>query len=506
VDSVTAPIAHTRRHRARFLTELEHFLRFPSVSSQPRHADDVARCAAWLAGHLRAIGLPQATVVPTARHPLVLARRPAPDRPRLLLYGHYDVQPADPLAEWRSPPFVPTRRGENLYGRGASDDKGQLFAHVKAIEGYLRTAGSLPVDLTCLFDGEEEIGSPSLKPFLAAHRRELACDAAVISDTRMLGPDRPAITYAMRGGLGMELEVSRPGQDLHSGNFGGAVHNPLQALCAILARLHDRSGRIAIPGFYDRVRCPSAAERAYMRRVGPTDAEIRRDALMPRPAGPTENGADLWGEPGYSLYERTTIRPDLTVNGLSGGYQGPGGKAVIPARGSAKLSFRLVPDQDPAEVEGLVRDHLARIAPPTVGLCARTQMRARPAVVDRTHPAMRAAARAYRRGFGAAPVFLRSGGTIPIVNTLQELLGVPVVLMGFALPDDALHAPNEKLHLPTFYRAIETCAWFYAELGESGHSGRGRTGIVGKERGAAGGRVASASARVPSSVGTNARG
>jgi acetylornithine deacetylase/succinyl-diaminopimelate desuccinylase-like protein len=247
------------------------------------------------------------------------------------------------------------------------------------------------------------------------------------------------VTYALRGSLGLELEVRGPEHDLHSGNFGGAVHNPLQALCEMIARLHDPDGRIAVPGFYDRVRRWGDVERGFMARNGPSDAEILRDARARKG----------WGERGYSLYERTTICPALTVNGITGGYQGPGGKAVIPARAVAKLSFRLVPDQDPREVERLFRAHVARITPPTVTVEVRTLSRARPALVDRRHPALRAAAAAYRKGFGAAPVFLRSGGTIPVVNTFQELLGVPTVLMGFALPDDRIHAPNEKFHLPT---------------------------------------------------------
>jgi acetylornithine deacetylase/succinyl-diaminopimelate desuccinylase-like protein len=270
----------------------------------------------------------------------------------------------------------------------------------------------------------------------------------------MLAPDRPAITYALRGALALELEVSGPRHDLHSGGFGGAVHSPLAALCELVARLHDPGGRVAIPGFYERVRPVSPAERAYLARVGPSDAQVLRDAGV-------ERG---WGEPGYSLYERTALRPALTVNGLAGGYQGPGAKAIIPARAAAKLSFRLVPDQDPREIDLLFRRHLAHIRPPTVEFAVRTLSRARPALIDRRHPALRAAATAYRLGFGAAPVFLRSGGTIPVVSAFREILGIPTVLMGFALPDDRMHAPDEKFHLPTFYRGVATCIHFLAAL------------------------------------------
>jgi acetylornithine deacetylase/succinyl-diaminopimelate desuccinylase-like protein len=442
------PLAYAHSHRKRSLAEIMNFIRFPTVSAQPKHSDDLKQCAAWLASHLQQIGMEHVKVVPTPRHPLVYAEwRHAPGRPTVLIYGHYDVQPVDPLHEWHSPPFEPLVRGNDLYGRGASDDKGQLFAHVKALESYLHTSSRLPVNVKCLFEGEEEIGSPNLAPFLVRHKRALAADIAVLSDTRMLAPDHPALTYALRGGLSLELEVRGPRQDLHSGSFGGAVHNPLQALCEIVARLHRADGRVNIPGFYDRVRRWGNEERAYMARTGPTDVQILQDAQV-------ERG---WGEHGYSLYERTTIRPALAVTGLIGGYQGPGVKSIIPARAVAKLNFRLVPDQDPREIERLFRQHIARLTPPTVRSRVHTNLMAKPALVDPHHPAMQAAIVAYRSGFGAAPVFLRSGGTIPVVNTLQEMLGLPTVLMGFALPNDCMHAPNEKFHLPNFYNGIATC-------------------------------------------------
>jgi acetylornithine deacetylase/succinyl-diaminopimelate desuccinylase-like protein len=439
---------------ARVLEELKRFVRFASVSAQSAHAADVRACAGWLAGHLKEIGMAGVRVIATPRHPIVYAEwNRAPGRPTVLIYGHYDVQPPDPLQEWTTPPFEPTVRGPYLYGRGACDDKGQLFAHVKALERFLKTTGRLPVNVKCLFEGEEEIGSPSLKMFLERHARDLKADAAVMSDTRILGPDRPALTYSLRGGLSLEIEVTGPRQDLHSGTFGGAVHNPAQALCEILAGLHDAQGRIAIPGFYDRVRVPAPDERADLKKVGPPDAKILADA-----------GADRgWGEPGWSLYERTTVRPSLSVTGLTGGYQGEGSKAVIPARASAKLNFRLVPDQDPREIDLLVRRHVARITPPAVCSRVTTHLRAKPAVLDRRHPVMQAAARAYRRGFGAAPVFLRSGGSIPVVNLFQDVLGIPTALMGFALPDSQIHAPNERFHLPTFERGITTCRAFLEE-------------------------------------------
>lgn len=442
----------------RWEAELKEFLRFPSVSADPRRAPDVRRCAAWLASHLSGVGLERVRIIPTPGHPLVVAEwRHRPARPTILIYGHYDVQPADPLSEWRTPPFEPTVRGDDLYARGASDDKGQLFTHVKALEWWLRTKGALPVNVVCLFEGEEEIGSPNLTPFLAGHRNDFRAEVAVVSDTRMLGPDRPALTYALRGALSVEVEVLGPAHDLHSGNFGGVVHNPLQALCEIVARLHEREGRVAIPGFYGRVREWPANEREYMARSGPSADQIRGDAGV----------EGLWGEPAYSPYERLTIRPALTVNGITGGYQGPGAKGVIPSRASVKLNFRLVPDQTPEEVDRLLRRHLQSAVPGKVRCRITTLMVARPVVLPRQHPALRAAATAYTWAFGAEPVFLRSGGSIPVVSTFQTELGIPTVLMGFALPDDRLHAPNEKFHLPVFFRGVETSARFLEEAGKT---------------------------------------
>ena len=452
---MAAALADARRHRERFVAELGELVRFESVSAEPRRAPDVAACATWLAGHLRGLGLSEARVVPTPRHPLVRAAwRRAPGQATALLYGHYDVVPPDPLAAWRSPPFVATRRGDELYGRGTSDDKGQLFAHVKALEAYLRTAGRLPINVTCLFEGEEEIGSPSLESVLADHRGELHADVAVVSDTPMLGPGRPAITYALRGLLNFELRVDGPRRDLHSGAFGGAVHNPAQVLCDMLSTLHDAAGRVTVPGFYDRVRAADHAERGMMARTGPSSTRLRRDG-----------GIEVdWGEPGYTPYERTTLRPALIVNGLAGGYRGPGPKGVIPASAQAKVSVRLVPDQDPEEIAERIALHLARITPPTVRVRIEGHSGAPPFVVDGEQPALPAAVAALRAGFGPPPVFLRAGGTIPAVSMLRKVLGLSPLLMGFGLPDDGIHGPNERLHLPTFWRGVETCIWLLAEL------------------------------------------
>jgi len=448
-------LVYARANQSRFLAELEEFVSFPSVSAQPERANDLKRCAEWLAKHLRGLGLDQVRVIQTRGHPLVYAEwRHAPQRPTMLVYGHYDVQPPDPLDAWMSPPFEPIVRGNDLYSRGASDDKGQMFVHLKALEAYLKTDGVLPVNVKCLFEGEEEIGSPNLMSFLASNKRTLSADFAVVSDMPIPSPVRPAITYALRGALSAEMDITGPQHDLHSGIFGGAVHNPLEALCGILAGLAGTDGRVSIPGFYDCVREGTAAERRYMAQFGPTDEQILQNAAAKEP----------WGEFGYSLYERSTLRPALSINGISGGYSGVGGKAVIPCRASAKVSFRLVPDQDPHEIDCLFRRHVAALTPPTVCAKIRTNFGANPVVIDIAHPPIRAAAVSYQKGFGAPPVFLRSGGSIPIVNTFEKTLAIPTVLMGFALPNDGMHTPNEKFHLPNFYRGITTSIWLLSEL------------------------------------------
>jgi acetylornithine deacetylase/succinyl-diaminopimelate desuccinylase-like protein len=394
-------------------------------------------------------------IAESGSNPVVYAQSEIdPARPTVLVYGHYDVQPADMKDGWSSPPFEPVVRGSDLLGRGASDDKGQVMIHVKALESILASGGRLPVNVKCVFEGAEEQGSPGLKPLLEANRNALAADVAVVSDTRILGPDRPALTYSLRGSLGCEIEVRTLDHDVHSGAFGGAVQNPLEVMSEVLAGLHASDGRIAIKDFYDDVRDVSAAERSFMATQGPSDASIIADA----------SAAAAWGERGYTAYERTTIRPSVSVNGVSGGYQGPGGKAVIPGRATAKLSFRLVPGQDPVRVEKLLRDHLRRVMPRGVKAELEFRAAALSAEIDRNHPIMRAAARAYEAGFGRAPVFLRSGGTIPVVNNLSEVLAAPVVLMGFALPDDGMHAPNEKFHLPQLMRGIATVIAFFEEV------------------------------------------
>jgi len=453
---ISAPLSYARAHHSKFVAELKEFLRFPSVSSQPQRADDVKRCAHWLARHLKNIGLERVRVIPTRGNPIVYASwmggTHAENRATLIIYGHYDVLPGEPIAEWKTPPFTPTIKGADIYARGAADDKGQFFCHVKAIEAFLRTTHTLPVNVKCIFEGEEEIGSTHLLPFIQRNKRALRADAAVISDTKMLAHGRPAISYAQRGGLRTELELRGPKEELHSGTFGGAILNPIQVACEIVASLHDWRGRVKIPGFYDDVRTWSEKERAYMARVGPSNTKILHDAKV-------DHG---WGEADYSLYERTTIRPALTVNGIAGGHYGPGGKGVIPTHAIVKMSFRLVPDQDPERIGKLFREHINGVVPRGIEASLRILSPIQPALVDQKHPAVRTAAFAFKKAFGAYPVFLRSGGSIPVVNAFQETLGIPAVLMGFGLPDDRIHAPNEKFHLPNFFRGIETSIWYLA--------------------------------------------
>jgi acetylornithine deacetylase/succinyl-diaminopimelate desuccinylase-like protein len=446
-----AALEHAAAGRARFCADLAEFVRFPSVGADPRRRDDVAACARWLAGRVRAAGVADVEVVRTPGHPIVHAVWDgAPGAPTVLVYGHYDVQPAEPLATWRTPPFDPVVVGEDLVGRGACDDKGPLLCHVAAIESRLATAGRLPVNVVCVFEGEEEHGSPHLPAYLRAQRRHLAADVAVMSDTRMRGRGRPVIVDGTRGALSLEITLARSGDEVHAGQFGGAVANPLDALCRMVAALHDAHGRIAVPGFYRRVRLASPAERARMAREAPSRAEILRDA------GTT----DAAGEAGWTAYERTTVRPALTVTGLAGGYTGPGAKSAVPARAQARLNLRLVPEQDPAEVEHLVRSRLRALAPAGIELTVRAGNGSRATTIDRRHPGLRAGAEALRESFGHAAVFLRSGGTIPIVADIHELFGAPTVLMGFALPDDGMHAPNEKVNLPTLHRGIAACIRF----------------------------------------------
>jgi len=448
--------SYLAEHRDRFVRELCEYLRFPSVSAQPRHAGDLRACAAWIAEHCRGIGL-DAKVHPTGGSPIVLAktpRRPGSRKPHFLVYGHYDVQPPEPLELWKAPPFEPTIVGDALFARGSSDNKGQHFAHLKAVEAYARTGTELPCDLTFLIEGEEEVGCTHLGPFLRAHRKELACDAIVISDTGMPSPKHPALTYALRGIVAMEVTVHGPDRDLHSGIFGGSVDNPAMVLCQMLAKLRDGRGKVLVPGFYDKVRKLRPFEREQMARLPLRESAERRFLGVPA----------LFGEQGYSCAEQRSARPTCEINGLTSGYQGEGSKTIIPAWARAKLTFRLVDDQDPAEIQRLVAARLEALCPPTVRLEIEAGHGGAPYRIEPDGPLALASLRALKKAFGREPVLLREGGSIPIVNDFRRILGVDSLLLGLALPDANAHSPNEQFSLSIFEKGMRLSAALWPEL------------------------------------------
>ena len=444
--------ARQPEHRARWVRELRELLAFPSISATARDRAHVAAAAAWLATHLARIGLHNARVLPGSRGgpPSVYADwLQAPGQRTLLCYGHYDVQPAGPLATWRTPPFQPEIVNQYLFARGASDDKGQLFIHLKAIESYLSGVGGLPINVKVWLEGEEEVGSPNLSAFLDCATERLRADAVLISDTEMSAPHQPSIVYGLRGQVSLDLEVSGAPRDLHAGRYGGAVLNPLQALCELIAGLHDNHNRIAVPGVYARVRAISPRERQQLRCQTGEHSELRY-----RPAR---------GEPGYTGFERTVLRPALVVQGMGGGKVGSEGPVVVPGRASARLSMRLVPDQEPAEIGRLLIRHLARTAPPGSRLRTRITAGSRPVLLSPRQLAVAAAARAVRATWHVPPVLTRSGGTIPVVDQLHRRLGAPIVLLGFGLASDNIHSANERLSLPRFFRGVQTVVRFIAE-------------------------------------------
>jgi acetylornithine deacetylase/succinyl-diaminopimelate desuccinylase-like protein len=454
---MTTPFQYAADNGSRFIEELKDLLRIPSISTLTNHKGDIHAAAEWLRDHCLSLGMTHAEVLPTSGNPIVYAEwMGAGNAPTVLIYGHYDVQPVDdPRNEWRSHPFEPVERNGNLYARGAIDDKGQLFLHLKVFESFMQTTGTFPLNVKVLLEGEEETGSGSLLPFIQQYRDQLGCDVVVISDTGMLSPTQPAIIYGLRGLIYTEIEVIGPTGDLHSGAFGGAVHNPIQALVEILAQLHDENGRVTIPGFYDRVRRLSPAERQAFADIPETDEAFRAQAGVPR----------LWGEPEFTRKERVGARPTLEINGIVGGWTGEGQKTVIPARALAKISCRLVPDQNPHEIQELLKAHLMRLAPDTVRLEFRQiAVPSAGSLVELDSPPMRVASIAYERVFGVRPVFKREGGSIPVVTYFQQELGVSSIMLGFGLPDDNLHAPNEKITLSQFHKGIQTLIHFYGML------------------------------------------
>jgi acetylornithine deacetylase/succinyl-diaminopimelate desuccinylase-like protein len=494
VEVKQAAIAFAQQEGSRFVEELKALLRIPSVSTAPKHVGDVRRAAEFCADELRRIGMERVRLIETSEaqsmvadtsgpsrvvparigHPLVSAEwlhaPPSPDgkpAPTVLCYGHYDVQPAEPLDEWTSPPFDPTERDGNLYARGAVDDKGQMWMHVKALESLMAAGnGKLPVNVRVILEGEEEVGGEGIAAYVREHGDDLRADVALVSDTEMFAPDLPTLCVGLRGMIYTEIEVRGARTDLHSGIYGGAAPNPFVALAQIIAKLKDEGGRILIPGIYDQVQAPTAAELEAWRAL-PFDEEAYRQAEV--------GSKELTGEPGFSVLERTWARPTLDVHGIRGGFTGEGAKTVIPAKALAKVSLRLVPDMTPAETFRLLGEYVATIlagpnGPKGVEVDVRLIHAGDPIVVSTDNRFVRAATDAMREVWGKETVFVRGGGSIPIVGDFVRELNIPTVMMGFGLPDDNLHAPNEKFHLANFHRGIQSIIGFLSNVGADGHA------------------------------------
>ena len=447
---------YLKQNQSRFVAELCDYLRFPSVSAQPQHKPDLEACAGWLVDHCRNIGL-ETKLCPTAGHPIVVAKTPRTNgtrKPHFMVYGHYDVQPAEPFDLWKSPPFEPRIEGRTIYARGSTDNKGQNLAHLKAVEAYLKTGTPLPCDLTFVLEGEEEVGSESLSDFLNTNRSELDCDAIVISDTGIPSLKHPALTYSLRGIIAFEITVHGPARDLHSGIFGGAVENPAMALARMLAQVRDARGRVTIPGFYDGVLPLSKFERQQAKRYPMKDAQLKKLLGSPR----------LFGEKGFTATEQRSARPTFEINGLTSGYQGEGSKTIVPSWARAKITCRLVPNQNPARLRKAVVAYLKKICPPTVRLEIKAGHGAEAYFVSPTSNLAQASLRALKQAFEAEPILMREGGSIPIVNKFKRILGADSLLLGLGLPDDNAHSPNEKFHLDCFEKGQRMSAFLWQEL------------------------------------------
>ena len=447
-------LQYARKNKEKFLSSLKEILSIPSVSTDPSHAGDIHRAAEWLAKQLRSLGMQNVQIMPTAKYPIVYGEwLGVAEAPTILIYGHYDVQPADPLNLWKTGPFDPVVRGEDIYARGASDMKGQALVMLNAVESLVKTGG-LPVNIKWLFEGEEEIGSPSLETFISEHKSLLACDFAVNPDSGMIGKEYPTLTYALRGLAYFELRVYGPAHDLHSGIYGGAVHNPAIGLAELIAGMHDSMGRVTLPNFYDKVRKLSRDERDELARLPIDDKHFLEVTGAPA----------LYGEAGFSVNERTGARPTLDVNGLLSGFTSEGSKTVIPAWAMAKISMRLVPDQDPEEVHKQFVGYLEEHAPKDIRWELTVMAGGAASISDRDNIGVQAMGKALETVWGTRPYFRREGGSIPVVKDMQNLLGIESVVSGFGLPDDNVHAPNEKLHLPTWYKGIEAVIHFFMNL------------------------------------------
>ena len=451
-------LTYISKNQNRYINELKQFLSIPSISNDPKNQADMRDCANFLRDQLNDIGFQQTKIFPTNGHPIVFGEwLGAPGKPTLLFYGHYDVQPVEPLELWKSKPFEPTIHQGEIYARGSVDDKGQVWMNLKAIEAYLKTQGSLPINIKVLIEGEEEVGSSNLENFIYSHKEMLKSDAALISDTPMLKHGLPSIGYALRGLAYFQLDVTGSHDDLHSGSFGGAVINPNFALAQIILSLKDAKGRILIPGFYDDVVPLTTQEKIEMSKLPFNEEKFCKDFGVPT----------LFGEQGYKTLERIWARPTLEVNGMSGGFIGEGSKTVIPACAMAKISMRLVPNQDPKHVAKLFENYLQKITPPSVKLKMKYLNGGKPWVTPIHHPTIQAAFRAFKKGYGTTPVFIREGGSIPVVAILAEILDIPTALMGIGLPDSNTHAPNEKLNLANFKHGTISIAHFFDEFSTS---------------------------------------
>lgn len=448
-------LRYIEENKSRYLDELKTLIAIPSISTNPENKGDVERCAAWVSSHLTKIGMNNSQIFPTAGHPIVYADHlNAPGKPTLLIYGHYDVQPVDPINLWTTPPFEATIRGENLYARGSADDKGQVFIHLKSIEAFLKNGGSLPINLKMIIEGEEEIGSEHLSTFVKEQKELLKADLVLISDTAMFAKGVPSVCYGLRGLSYMQIDLTGPNKDLHSGSFGGSVHNPIQALSEIIAQLHDKNGRITIPGFYDNVLKLTAKERSAYKKLPWSDKKYSRDLGV----------AELYGEKGYTTLERLWARPTLECNGIWGGFTGEGAKTVLPSKASAKISMRLVPNQKAGQIAKLFEKYIRKIAPKTVDINVQYLHGGEAAITPIESPGVQAAVVALKKGFGKKPLYQREGGSIPIVIQFKQLLGLDTVLLGFGLPDENAHAPDEFINLENFFGGVRTAAHFYNEL------------------------------------------
>lgn len=439
----------------RYIEELKEFLRIPSVSTMPEHKNDIQKAASFVAGKLKEAGLSRAEVIQTEGHPVVYGEwLGAPGKPTVLIYGHYDVQPVDPIDLWNSPPFEPVIKDGKIWARGATDDKGQMFMHIKSVEAYFKTIGSLPLNVKFIIEGEEEIGSEHLTIFLKQNKDLLKCDAVLISDTSLYAPSVPTVTYGLRGLCYMEVEVTGPNRDLHSGSFGGAVANPINVLSSMIASLQDKNGKILIPGFYDDVRKLTAKEKESYKKLKFSDKQYAKELGV----------SELQGEKGFTTLERLWARPTLDCNGIWGGFTGAGAKTVIPSKAFAKISMRLVPDQDPKKVARMFAQYFKSIAPKSVKVNVKSLHGGYPVVVPLEHKATNSAAIAMEKAFGKKTVYMREGGSIPVVVDFVKTLKAPAVLMGLGLDSENLHSPNEHFDLNHFRLGILSSMFFLHEF------------------------------------------